>query len=302
MKYFFEKFRFVLIILLILVAAAVSFIVTKNIYGAKIEKKQMEIDDLNLTLAARLDNCMVYRLKEKVKAGDACLLDNLELVEIPSSSFTKGMCDPDRSYDGLTYKIDFPAGTIIMEDMLTDIEISNLTRYMDVILDEMPIGLEVGDYIDIRIAFPLGQDYIVLPKKKVAQISGQTVKIICEEKDFYMIESCKTDMALFKATRLYASQYVEAGIQTAAEGYYPVTLEILKTMITDPNMTTGDFAETLEEREELEEQLMNSTYVEMAATVTQGKKDLKSIYQKAFEEYDRLQKEKEKQAAKELQN
>ena len=40
--------------------------------------------------------------------------------------------------------------------------IEDSTREYDIVANILPIGLKEGDYIDFRIVYPLGEDYIVL--------------------------------------------------------------------------------------------------------------------------------------------
>lgn len=268
-------------------------------YHTTLEEKNLEITSLKEQLNTVEETSIVYRLSSDVKAGNACNDYELEAVEVLTE-----VCAKTNIYDlediiGRYYLLDLKVGTMLTSDMFVDYELTNDMRYMDVVFDEIPIGLEVGDYIDVRISFPLGQDYISLSHKKVAEINDSVVKLIVNQEDFYRYESMKTDLATYKSTKIYGAQYIAAGVQDAARIYYPVNLEVLLTMIKDPNIDTEDYSNILVVREQLEEQLMSSDKVDIAKTVTSGKQTISQKFSKASESYEKLQKEKEKEAARE---
>ena len=166
-------------------------------------------------------------------------------------------------------------------------------RELDVVMDEIPVGLEEGDYVDVRISFPLGQDYIAISHKKALGITGNTVKLIVVEHDFYRYESMKTDMATYQSTKVYGVKYVEAGLQKKGKVYYPPTLDIIKQSILDPNMDSQDFMTMINSRELLEEQLAASKKVDKNQTVTETRNEIKNTFDNAREQYAELEQEKE---------
>ncbi len=184
--------------------------------------------------------------------------DCLTYIEIPADVITEHMITDMSDVVGKITKIDLLPGAIFETTMLIDYDLKEDERELDVVLDEMPIGLVPGDYVDLRISFPLGQDYVVMVKKQVVAINSNTVKLIVNEEDVHHYESAKADKALYQATKLYTTKYVEFGLQPAASSYYPVTNEVLKTLILDPNINTDDWKNNLESRYQLEFQLSDS--------------------------------------------
>lgn len=284
---------------ILLLACALAYVYVSQKW---LEEKNAEINLLNEELNKVEKTNIIYRLSSDVKAGNACNDYELEAVEV-----LEEVCVETNIYDKEMikekyYLLDLKAGTILTSDMFIDYNLTDDMRYMDVVFDEIPIGLETGDYIDVRISFPLGQDYIALSYKQVAKINASVVKLIVNQEDFYRYESMKTDLATYKSTKIYGAQYIAAGVQPAARIYYPVNLEVLLTMIKDPNIETGDYSNILVLREQLEKQLMNSDKVDIAKTVTSGKQSISQKFSKALESYEKLQKEKEKEAAKNNNN
>jgi hypothetical protein len=107
----------------------------------------------------------------------------------------------------------------------------------------------------------------------------------------------KTDIATYRSTKIYGAQYIEAGVQEAATTYYPVNLEVLKTMLLDPNMSTADYSSVLALRKQLEEQLNSSERVEISNTVTSGRTAISQKFAEAENAYVKIQLDKERSAA-----
>ena len=188
-------------LLLMLVAAlgTVGYLVMKRMYEAQLQEKDSMIADLETILSCYEDTGYVYRLAADVGSESECLSADLEAVAVPLSTITEQMIVTPDDVIGKYYLLDMSAGTILTTDMFEVYIIEDDMRYMDVVFDEIPIGLAVGDYIDVRISFPLGQDYIALSGKRVAQINGDTVKLIVDARDFYYYESAKTDIATYRS-------------------------------------------------------------------------------------------------------
>ena len=278
-------------ILILLLAAAGVCIMKKNDMNIIAEREQEIID-----LQQELDNIgnlvTVYQLNTDVKSGTQMQSFQFTPIDVPETSVPIEAITSLDLIDGYYYKIGLSANTIVTTDMLMQQKLTDDERTLDVVLDEIPIGIEVGDYIDVRIAFPLGQDFIVMVHKEVVEINGSTLKLIVSQQDFYTYQSMQTDEALYSSTKAYGSTYVEGGVQMPAQQYYPVNLDVLKTMLLDPNIDTSDYSDVLKLREQLEKQLNTSDKVTINDTVTNGKQTLAQKFKKAKEDYDALQAQK----------
>ena len=87
----------------------------------------------------------------------------------------------------------------------------------------LPTTIAEGDYIDIRLTLPNGQDLIVVSKKEVKSILGNTVGLKLSEGEILMMESAIVEAYIMSASKLYAIQYVEPGMQQAAINTYTPT-------------------------------------------------------------------------------
>lgn len=272
--------------------------VTMLAFRTKSKKQQAQIDLLNQEVEDLQNNMEeVYVTSKDVKSGSTVELDSVTTTLLPSDSIPENAVTTEEDLTDKIYKIGLKAGSYITTDMISDYKIHKNMRELDVVMDEIPVGLEEGDYVDIRISFPLGQDYIAMSHKKVLSITGNTVKLIVIEHDFYRYESMKTDLATYQSTKIYAVKYVEAGLQPNGKVYYPPTLEIIKQSILDPNMNSKDFMTMINSRELLEDQLAASKKVDKNQTVTETRNEIKNTFNNAREEYRELEAEKEAAAA-----
>lgn len=283
-----------LIAVILIVGALIAFLY----FFETSRRVKNELNDLHETVNAYESSLTdVYILLNDVKAGNYVQESDILKTRVPQEAVPQNAVTDAGQMEGKLYKTDLSANMYLTEDLLSDMVLTDDMRELDVVMTEVPIGLEVGDYIDVRIAFPLGQDFIALPHKKVVAINGNVVKLIVEEVDFYANESMKADYGSYQAVKIYGAKYVEAGIQIGATAYYPVSTDILKTEILDPNINTSDYSNTLKRRKELEEQLIAAELVEKNDKVTGNKEKLEDMYDDAEKVYAALQEQKEQEAA-----
>ena len=256
-------------IVLILAVLGVGGFFAVRFYNQTIDDLRAENEDLRAQLDAAMiemgtvvvvgqprSNDMGEVVFAGYKDGERIISEeDLDYIEIPAYLITDHMMTDAKDVVGKITKIDLKPGAIFEDTMLMDYEIHADDRELDIVLTEMPIGLEPGDYVDLRVSFPLGEDFVCMVKKRVAGINSNTVKLIVNEEDVHHYESVKADMALYTSTKLYTTKYIEFGLQPAASTYYPVTNEVMKTLIQDPNINTEDWKQNVDARYELEMEL-----------------------------------------------
>jgi len=138
----------------------------------------------------------------------------------------------------MVVKTNVPAGTIITKDMLDEstektTADQRLQEYNMIIL---PTLLTNGDYIDIRLQLPEGEDYIVVSKKKVIYTDATTVWLKMTEDEILTLGNAIVEAYTIVGSKLYATTYTEAGMQNAATPTYPVSQAVLNLINTDPNI------------------------------------------------------------------
>ena len=144
-----------------------------------------------------------------------------------------------QTYKNLVMKVDVPAGSIVTRDMVVESgnETTDTQRIQEYNMIVLPSQLKNGDYVDIRLSLPTGQDYIVLAKKKVLGTTQTGLWLKLDETEILMMNNAIVESYIIPGSKLYATQYPEAGVQEAAVPTYNVSGAVLDLINSDPNIS-----------------------------------------------------------------
>lgn len=136
--------------------------------------------------------------------------------------------------------VDIPAETPIMTNMVEALTITQDTREYEINAVNLMVDQQNYDYIDVRIAFPNGEEYVVLSKKKIENLSlaYSNFRTYMTEAEMLTYRSAVCDAYQTTGTYLYATRYVEGNLQDAATVNYLVRSETIDLMKSDPNVYT----------------------------------------------------------------
>lgn len=235
---------FLLGMLLMLIIAAIAmaamFLLLK-----KDEKKQEE---------QAATQTYVYRLNTSVKSGEeitsakvTSVLVNSEAV--PEGAFTSktkitqdgkdNWVDKSFSYSGYKSKIDLDKGTILSDSMLyEDKALQASERIQEYNMLQLPVQLDPGEYVDIRLQMPNGQDYIVVSHKEVKDLTVDTIWLQLAEEEILLMSNAMVESYIAPASNLYVTKYVEPGMQTAAQITYVPSQEVIYLIQQNPNIVS----------------------------------------------------------------
>ena len=236
-----------------------QFFFWRNMNQEQAEQYLQEVAALNATIAKYGDDVTVYTVSHAVKAGDEVKAEDLTPIKTYSSLLTDQYITNTNDIVGRFYKVHVEPGSALYRDMFMDEELEDDMRDRDITLDRMTVGLEVGDYIDIRVTLPYGDDYIVLPHKRIYAINDNTVKLYLNEIEWNTYQGCMIDYYLNKeyGFTIYADKYIEPGLQQEAVKFYAVPSNIAALMQKNPNILDKAEASSLNEwRKSLEEILV----------------------------------------------
>lgn len=121
--------------------------------------------------------------------------------------------------------------------------------YIDYVF--LPEGQNISGYVDIRIRFPNGQDYMVASGKTITGLAEEGFYILLNDRDVHMLSSAKTDMDVYQGTLLYLSAYETKQQETEAEDY-PWN----QYVISSYGIAAADAEDTYNRRIQLEENLI----------------------------------------------
>lgn len=144
----------------------------------------------------------------------------------------------------LVAKISMNANTVITPELIakSDEVTEKDTRKQEYNVVVLPMDLATGDYIDIRLSLPSGQDYIVVSKKlvEIPQIAGvdslDTIWVNMSEDEILSMSNAIYDAYKVKGSKLYATKYAEPGMQEPATPTYVVNEEAKDLLTSDPNI------------------------------------------------------------------
>lgn len=213
----------------------------------------------------------VWLLGDSVDAGHELTSEDLVQAELLSEAVPHNAVSKEEAIGKIT-KIPLDANTLIVDSMIFEEgQTPPDLRNHEYGMLRLPQLLKPGEFVDVRISFPGGQDYIVLSKKKVQHLSEQTVWYQMNEEELLMMSSAIVD-AYVNNAYLYAITYVDPYMQREAIVTYPANEIVMNLMKTNPNiveLASNELA--LRERKRLEEQLK-----EMSGAEAEGYKLFRS--------------------------
>lgn len=141
-------------------------------------------------------------------------------------------------------KVDMNKNTIITVDTIakSNEKITDDLRKQEYNMLVLPTQLESGEYIDIRLSLPTGQDYIIVSKKQVEipQVGGidldDTIWVKLNEEETITMNNAMVDAYRILGSKLYVTTYTEAGMQEAATPTYVPTESVKELIKSNPNV------------------------------------------------------------------
>lgn len=118
--------------------------------------------------------------------------------------------------------------------------------------------LRLGDYIDVRIRFTTGNDYLVLTRKKIENIVENNIVLMVDEDELLGMSSAKADVDKYNQTMVYAVKYLNTSDDSVRN--YPLNLDVVQLYRWDPNVknrTQDTILAYADKRTELENLLNN---------------------------------------------
>ena len=202
--------------------------------------------------------------------GDAKLATNL----LPSSKafFYGGNNNTEKNYitvseNAVVAKVDMNANTIITSSLITrsDEVTTNDLRKEEYNIISLPVDLKPGEYVDIRLRLPNGQNYIVVSKKKVSipVVNGQyladTIQMNLTEEEILILSGAIVESYKTTGSVLYATRYAEAGLQAAATMTYYPNSDVQQAIQNDPNVVLKAIQGIRENREQVRKSIDSAT-------------------------------------------
>lgn len=286
---------FVMLLIVLIVGVAVFFLIVKP----KMDKAKEEEQQI----------AYVYRLKKgfSVSSGQEITSNMVEEVEIPITTNSTDFFQAKRQGSdgkltsvafagGYTSKVDLVEGTILTKSILNEADeeaLGDSTRYVEYNVITMPTTLEVDDFVDIRLRLPNSHDLIVISKKQVMNLYGQTIGLNLSEEDILILNSAIVETFVMNGSaELYLAKYVEPGMQEKATYTYSPTGEVIELIQSDPNIVSTARDAIAEKyrnsgtvRNPINNRLNQYTQEEINGSITEGMQAQIEAARKARESY-----------------
>ncbi|MER2005888.1 MAG: hypothetical protein ABS939_00430 [Psychrobacillus sp.] len=192
------------------------------------------MEELQLTAA---QNEIAYALTKDVARGEAITKDMLTEVYVPfKAKAENAMIHTQFETTSYFARTDLKAKTVIIDSLVyADAHVENDIREVEYSLIELPSKLEANDFVDVRIQFPNGDDYILFAKKKVKEVAGLTMWLDNDEAEILSMSSAIVD-AYIEGAKIYALPYVDGEMQIGSQITYPVKQNVLALIQSTPNI------------------------------------------------------------------
>ncbi|MEW4426003.1 SAF domain-containing protein [Paenibacillus pabuli] len=178
---------------------------------------------------------IVYGLANDVQANTKIRAEDLQNVSIDATRVPVDAVVDDSAIGKVT-KITLTAGTPLTQEMFYEDGVTPQDlRNQEFRLIELPTKLQKDDFVDVRVKFPSGEDFIVLSKKQVEDLNNGTVWHTMTEEEILRMSSAIVDAWMNDAS-IYSLSYVEPGLQQAAKVTYPANQAVLDLIESDPNI------------------------------------------------------------------
>jgi hypothetical protein len=228
-----KRHMFVAIIsfLIIICAFGVAYAVTvrqvEGKYQSRLEAAQNKLNQ---------NRKMVYVAKNLIASGSTISKDNTKYVEafsnIPIDYFIT-----DKDFGKLAV-VNIGKDTQVLKNMVAADTMPDDLREEEFECVTLNTNLSENDYADIRIMFPNGENYVVLPKKPIKNLSLKSNQcyLWLNEEEIVTISSAIIDAYLHKGAKLYTAKYIEPSIQEANKVTYIPNVHVINMMRQDTNI------------------------------------------------------------------
>ena len=232
--------------------------------GFSIYKYKTDITTINNTNAEQIQNLNSqlsansrtgYIATTEIKQGDI-LQDGVNVAANTFSSSADASTFATQDCLGQKAVVDIPNGSPITTNVVAASMEKQLNERECTFIN-LSANLKKGDFVDIRILFPNGEDPIVVSKVSIQNpvIASNLVYLWLTEDQITNLDSAVVDANLHGAI-IYTTKYIEPEIQPANVVNYQPNAAVINLMQSDPNIVQEAAAAlSVSARESLEDRL-----------------------------------------------
>lgn len=234
-----KKNKRIAAILIVILIATIIFAVYQFIQVRNLTDENLQ---LNETISTNTQ-CVYVPLRD-MKAGEVLIDDSAEgEVNVEMQNVATGLESfmyITESDIGKQLTVDVSAGVPIMTNMVTDQSIAADTREFEIAVAQLMTDQAENDFVDVRITYPNGEDYLVLSKKQVMglKLDSCVFYSYLNEEEIIRLKSAIYDAYVMDGCTIYTTRYVESNLQEEATPNYLVKATNIDLINSDPNVLT----------------------------------------------------------------
>lgn len=221
-----------------------GILITLVITGAIIAFLIFQVLNLNTEIEEiQAHTVNAYIVIDEIKSGTEITTAQVQRVELNMDTNVDTSTLYTTIPAGLMAKVDLNPGTVMTTDLTYENEpLTSDVRTVEYNVITLPSQLTTGEYIDIRLRTPDGRSLIVISHKEVTipNIAGvdstNCIWLDLSEEEILMMSSAIVEAYKMNGAMLYATRYVEPGIQEAATVTYVPNDETRALIERDPNI------------------------------------------------------------------
>lgn len=198
-----------------------------------------------------------FVLTRDVTAGEELTADMFEAQRVQSTEdLSAAQSVTKEDLVGRRLKVSLTKGAALSRDVVYEgPAVADDERKVELWEPQLPETLKENEYVDIRVVFPNGEDYLVVGHKRVYRLIRDEEEVLAlqlrlSEEELLRYQAACVDTKTYQDTRLYAVQYT-GEFQPAAQAYYPVNRAVFELLQWDPNIVELFVVESEQERRAL---------------------------------------------------
>ncbi|ADC52216.1 SAF domain protein (plasmid) [Alkalihalophilus pseudofirmus OF4] len=218
-----------------LISAGILYFMYKNMKESEellIQQYEEELEEFQIWADQQVK---AFTANRYIEAGETIEENDLREVLLSAETAAEDITHYDELLGSIA-KVNLEPRTVLTDSILYFEERTPRDlRLAEYAFIDLPSRVEVGDFVDVRIQFPNGNDYVLLSKKKVKELNEDVVWYEMNEQELLTISSAIVDAYLENAI-IYALAYVEPYVQDESVVTYPVKDNVLELIETSPNI------------------------------------------------------------------
>lgn len=236
-----NSFLLGMFLMLIIAAIAMVFLVLlMNKNNKKVQQQEAQMQD-------------IYVIRNDIKSGAEITSNDLQIMKVDINTIPKNAYGPndlkeltksikisETEYEDVAKykaKINLTKGTVLNDNMIYEGEtLTASERIQEYNMLQLPIQLDIGEFVDVRLQMSNGQDYIVVSHKEVKDITTDTIWLQLSEEEIILMSNAIVEAYISPASNLYVTKYVEPGMQTAAQVTYIPSGEVITLINQNANI------------------------------------------------------------------